>query len=62
MKRIKYDLIGAYEYGIYNHPELQVSGLGMDILKYEGHPVGDCVIMEVDKLVENLPDYIEELK
>lgn len=58
MQVIRYDLIGAYKAGIKEHPERNVIKLGMNVSKYEGMMIADCVFMEVDKLPDELPDYI----
>lgn len=56
---IKYDLIGANKSGINEHPQLDVQKLGMKVIKFEGVPIADCVMMEVENLPAELPDYIE---
>lgn len=56
--KIRYDLRGAFEADIKEHPQKDVKRLGMKILYYEGIPMADCVIMEVENIPEKLPDYI----
>lgn len=60
MKIIKYHLIGAIKAGVNLHPQIDVKGMGMVVSRFEGVPMGDFVIMEVDDLPQELPDYIEE--
>jgi hypothetical protein len=59
MTKIRFDLIGAYKAGINTHPQSHVESLGMKVLSFEGVPIADCVIMEVENIVDNLPMYIE---
>ncbi len=58
MDVIKYDLRGAYEAGFTSHPQKVTTELGMNILKFQGEPMGDCVFMEVDNIPKELPDFI----
>lgn len=59
MKKIKYDLIGAYKAGISEHPQKDVERLGIKVLSYEPAPIADCVMMEVENIPDSLPSYIE---
>ena len=59
MKTIRYSLNGAYNSGINLYPMDDMKKMGVKVLSFEGVPIGDCCIMEVDKLPEPLPDYIE---
>lgn len=58
-KIIRYSLIGKDKAGVKDHPQDDMEKMGVKVLKYEGVPIGDCVIMEVENLPEKLPDYIE---
>jgi len=59
MSVIRYSLWGANSAGITIHPTKEIERLGMKCLKFEGAPIGDCAFMEVDKVADRLPDYIE---
>lgn len=58
-KVIEYDLWGADRAGLGGlHPQDHIEALGGIITKFEGHPIADCVFMEVYGLPDKLPDYI----
>ncbi|MDN3621325.1 hypothetical protein QWY81_17795 [Polaribacter undariae] len=58
-KVIRYDLIGSYKKEIKLHPQKQVESLGIEVHRYRGEPIGDCIFMLVSNLPLNLPEYIE---
>lgn len=58
-KIIKYNLIGANKANIKTHPQCKVEELGMQVLRFEGVPIAYCVFMEVDEIIDDLPEYIE---
>lgn len=58
-KTIRYDLIGAHLAGVKEHPQIHVKNLGMNVYAFEGVPIADCVMMEVDNIPDKLPEYIE---
>lgn len=60
--KIRYGLIGADQAGVKQHPQLQTQELGMKVLSYEGVPIGDCIIMEVENMPEILPEYIDVIE
>lgn len=61
MKTIKYCLRTANdELGDETiHPQRQMEKLGCKVLAYEGMPIADCIFMEVDKLPNPMPKYVE---
>lgn len=62
MKTVRYDMRSAYESGATEHPMKVMRSLGYEIIDYEGIPIGDCAIIEVEKLIEPLPNYLTEIK
>lgn len=58
MKKIRYDLISAYNSGIDKHPQINMKELGYIILHVEPIPMGDCIIYEVEEIKYPLPKYI----
>ncbi|WP_395049420.1 hypothetical protein [Flavobacterium sp.] len=52
----------AYESGATDHPMKVMRELGYKIIDYEGIPIGDCAIIEVEKLIEPLEKYLTEIK
>lgn len=61
MKIIKYHLIGAIKAGVNLHPQIDMKGMEMVVSRFEGVPIWDFVVMEVDDLPQELPDYIEKI-
>jgi hypothetical protein len=59
MKTIRYDLRDAYDLGYKEHPQKVMQSFGIKISKYEGISIADCIMMEVDKVPEPLPKFIE---
>lgn len=65
--KITFDLIysvtGAALSGVKIHPSKDLEQLGINVLKFEGHPFSDAVLIETDTtnldIYENLPDYIQ---
>lgn len=60
---VRYELNGATVAGISLHPDKDMRRLGYNVTKFEGHPIGDCIFMEiecVDPLNKNrpLPEYV----
>lgn len=55
---LKYCLRTAYEGGKTDHPQKVMRDLGYIVTRFEGVPIGDCVFMQVDKIIEPLPDYL----
>ena len=62
MITIRYSLIGAYFSGVNEHPQKQMEQLGIKVISYEGIPIADCIIMEVENIPDILPEYIEIIK
>ena len=64
VKDYNYDLIGAYEAGSKDHPQIEMKKLGLRVIRYAGIPIADCVIMRVENAEDagNLPDYITALE
>lgn len=58
---IKYDINNAVRERITVHPQKDVEGLGMKITAFQGIPIGDCIMMEVDQTPDSLPRYITQL-
>lgn len=58
---IRYDLIGAtFHAKINTHPKDYVLEMGLNVIRYEGVPIADCVFMEVEgELPEVLPNFIK---
>lgn len=59
--KIRYDLIGAAKANVTLHPQNEVERLGMKVESFEGVPIGDCAIMIVANVPDNLPNYIDIL-
>ena len=55
---LKYDLQGACEAGHPEHPQTVMEQLGYKVLAFEGHPIFDCVVMEVESIIEPLPNFL----
>ena len=61
VKRIKYDLNEAFEWGAGAiHPKRVVENCGCYVYEYEADSMGDYVIMVVDKLPDEMPSWMEE--
>lgn len=59
MKNYRYDLIGAdLDFGVNEHPQIQMKKLGFNIVKSEPIPIGDCWIFGVDNDIEDVPKYL----
>lgn len=59
MKNYRYDIIGAsLDYGINEHPQIQMKNLGYKVVKSEPVPIADCWWFRVDNEIENVPDYL----
>lgn len=56
---IRYDLIGAYNAGVNSHPKKHIESFGVKVLRYEGIPIADCVMVEVLGSINPMPAYIE---
>lgn len=52
----------AYESGATKHPMIVMRELGYKIIEYEGVPIGDCAIIQVEELIEPLEKYLTEIK
>ena len=52
---LKVDAIGQGESGDNRHPQTIMRDLGLDVLRCEAVPLGDCWFFEVDCEVEDLP-------
>lgn len=61
MKKLRYNMRTAYESGANEHPMKVMRALGYEIINYEGIPIGDCAIIEVEELIEPLPKYLTEI-
>lgn len=57
MIKLRYDLITAHKCGETEHPQKVLQDLGYNLLSYEGVPIGDCVLVEVEKPIEPLPAF-----
>lgn len=57
---LRYSLIGSYKAGYELHPQLAMKGFGYTVISYEGVPIGDCAIIEVEQTerLENF-DFID---
>jgi hypothetical protein len=59
VKVIRYDLYRALKQGVSISPSKDIQGRGMNIIKYEGVPIADCIMIEVDKISQELPCYMD---
>lgn len=63
MKNYRYDLIGAHlDYGIKEHPQIQMKKLGYEVVKSEPVPIGDCWWFRVDNEIKNTPKYLYPMR
>lgn len=63
MKKYRYDLICAgLNYGIKEHPQKQMKKLGFNVVESEPIPIADCWIFEVNNDIDNIPEYLVEVK
>ena len=60
MKVIRFDWQSAYMAGVKGHPQTVVKEMGVNVLAYEACGIGGCSFMEVDKLPDPMPTFIEE--
>jgi len=58
MGKIRYDLRTAFENGYENHPQKVMKELGYVVKSFEGIPIGDCVIMEVERIKYPLEKFL----
>lgn len=62
MKNYKYDLVGAIlDYGIEEHPQVQMKKLGAKIIKSEPVPIADCWWFRIENEINPLPKYLREM-
>ncbi len=59
---LRYDLRGAEEAGFHEHPSKVMTSLGYTVRQYEGIPIGDCIMMEVDRIRMPLPEFLRVSK
>lgn len=50
------------DYGISEHPQAQMRKLGFHVIKSEPFPIGDCWWFRVDNDIENVPEYLHEMR
>lgn len=60
--KLWYSLLEAQMCGIFEHPQKQMEKLGFNILKSEPVPMLDGWEFVVEKIIEPLPIYLEEIK
>lgn len=58
MKNYRYDVIGADQSGVKEHPQKQMMNLGFNIIKAEPVIIADCWWFRVDNEIENVPEYL----
>ena len=58
---VRFDLREAYESGATEHPIKIMRDLGYIVINYEGIPIADCAIIEVEKLIEPLEKYLTKI-
>jgi hypothetical protein len=56
---IRYDWNGAHQAGIKEHPQRDLDRLGVRSFHYEAVGIADCAFIEVDRLPDPCPPYIE---
>jgi hypothetical protein len=62
-KTLRYCLIGALKAGVCEHPQIDVTRLGITFEEYEGIPIADIIILRgCTNVPEVLPPYIREIK
>lgn len=62
MKNYRYDLIGAgLDFGVREHPQIQMKKLGFNVVKSEPVPIADCWIFRVDNDIEDIPKYLHRI-
>lgn len=59
MPFIKWYIGGPPPTGYEGHPQKVIESLGMKVLDYRGCMMGDFVVAQVDKIVDDLPDFLE---
>jgi hypothetical protein len=59
MITLRFDLIAAYKAGYNEHPQKVMGKLGYKVKSFEGVPIADCVFMEVDQVINPLPEFLE---
>lgn len=62
MDKIRYDLRTAFDNGYENHPQKVMEDLGYIVKSFEGIPIGDCAIMEVEKIIYPLEKFLTIVK
>lgn len=60
MKNYRYDLISAYLDGVKEHPQAVMEKLGK-VIKCESCPIADCWFFRMEKEIDPLPSFLEEL-
>jgi len=58
MAKIRYDLRTSFESGYENHPQKVMEELGYVVKSFEGIPIGDCAIMDVEKIIYPLEKFL----
>jgi len=58
---LRYDLRRASEMGYKEHPQLVMEKLGYKLLSYQGVPILDCIMIEVENIIDPLPRFLEIL-
>lgn len=59
MKNYRYDIIGAsLDYGVKEHPQIQMKNLGYKVIKSEPVPIADCWWFRVDNEINKVPGYL----
>lgn len=62
MKSYRYDLIGAdLNFGVKEHPQIQMKKLGFNVVKAEPVPIADCWIFIVENDIKNVPEYLKDI-
>lgn len=61
--KIRLDMIGAYNLGFKEHPQIIMRNLGIEYLKSEGVPIGDCwIFYDCSNVANELPEFLYLIK
>lgn len=59
IKHFRYDLWGADNAGVHEHPQAQMKKLGFHYVKCEPVPIADCWWFRCDEYPDEIPEYID---
>jgi hypothetical protein len=59
MITLRYDWQSADKMGYKGHPQKVMQQLGYKVLAYEAVGIADCSFMEVEEVIEPLPEFLK---